>query len=301
MRSTAFPRLLLAATIIFAAVPAFGQETLLASLGGAAVGADDGGAIVEIDQTTGAATVLGTPLPGVGLTGLAASSTGRVFAVTDNASANARLIEIDPQTGGLIGTIGDLMFSGSPVTMHDIAFQPGSDVLFGSAIPGNGLLLNDLVTIDTSNAQVAYVGTPNFGTADGVVAIGFSTDGTLWAKEANDGEFWTLDPTDGSVLTTSVTNPSIGSIGLAARPSDGTLVLSECCNITLANDIYLLDPASGDATLLGPAGGDRRVHDFTFVGGQPPIVEIPTLGSFGFALLALLLGAAGVAGLRRRR
>ena len=302
MSPAAFFRRSLTAIIVLAAVPAFGQEILLASLGGAAVGADDGGAIVTIDQTTGEATVLGTPLPGVGLTGLASDSNGRVFAVTDNVTANARLIEVDPQDGSLIATIGDLMFSGNAVAMSDIAIQPGTDVLFGSAVGGAGLNQNDLVTISTSDAQVTFVATPSYMTTDGFVALGFSSDGTLWAKEANDGEYWTVDPADGTVLTSSTANPSIGSIGLEARPSDGILVLAECCGITLGNDIYLLDPVTGDATLLGSAGGDRRVHDFAFIDATapPPTVEIPTLGHVGFALLTLLLGVAGVRGLRRR-
>ena len=58
---------------------------------------------------------------------------------------------------------------------------------------------------------------------------------------------------------------------------------------------------TGAATLIGSAGGNRRVHDFVIAGGLQPIVEIPTLGGRGLLLLATALLAGGYVLLGRRR
>ena len=74
---------------LLAALPAAGQ-TILGVLGGSAVGTDDAGAVVTIDPTTGAATVLGTPIAGESLTGVARLNDGRVLASTAKKLAGKR-------------------------------------------------------------------------------------------------------------------------------------------------------------------------------------------------------------------
>lgn len=291
--------------VLVAAVPAVAgaQEILLGSLGGASDGADDGGAIVQINQTTGAATVLGTPVPGYGLPGLAIDPSGNVFAVTsdaDGAGAYPRLITVSPTTGALIATVGNLTYGGKPgVAIVDLACQPGTGVLFGIARGDQGLSKNDLVTINTSTAAVTLVGSPNINGGGGFLAIAFGPNGTLYAKETNSGGFWTLNPANGQVLTSMTLNPAKGGLGLAVRPSDGAVFMSECCADTLGNDIYRVDPVTGEATLLGSAGGTRRVQDLAFptAGGG----GIPALTLSGIALLALLIGTLAVWFLLARR
>lgn len=286
---------------IFTAQSVFAAEILLASLGGAHDGADNGGAIVMIDQSTGAATVLDIPMPGYSLPGLAADSNGRVFAVTS--TQQGLLIEIDPETGSLLNNVGNLTYNGNPISFNDISFQPGTDILFGSVANGN-LSPSALATIDTSTAVVSLVGTPAYN-GGGWVAIAFAPDGTLWAKCTNAGNLWTLDPSNANILTSTIINPAIGSTGLAVRPSDGILFLSECCDdfITpgsLGNDIFTLNSSTGNAVYIGPAGGTRRVHDFAFVDDGTAPTSIPTINEWGMIVFSLILAGSAVWFLRRR-
>jgi DNA-binding beta-propeller fold protein YncE len=248
--------------------PAWAQEALLAVLGGVQAGADDGGAVVTIDRATGEATVLDTPMPGFGLVGLAVTSAGKAYAVTNTGGGmfNAKLIEIDPRTGSLVRDVGALKLSGTTtyVQIHDLAAQPGTDVVFGSSTDAAGLLQSTLVTIDPATADVTIVGVPDYGIDTERVSITFSPNGTLWAMEWSTGNIWTVDPATAIVLAAGfISPPNVGTIGLGSLP-DGTLVFSECCNFTIGNDVYLLDTGTLNAALLGPAGGTRRVHDFAF-------------------------------------
>lgn len=277
--------------IVAAASPTVAQPLLLGVLGGAPLGAEDAGALVSVDQTTGAATVIGVPLPGRGLTGVGVDSAGRVFAVTDAQGAFAsELIEVDPASGALLDNVGPLLYLGNPVSLHDLAVQPGSDVLFGAAVGDGGLAENDLVRIDRSTAVVTRIGNPSLGVA-GFAAIGFAPGGTLWAMVKSTGDYWTLDPATAAVLTSDST--TVGALGFAIRPGDGRMILAECCT-TIGNDLYRLDTASGVATLIGPIGAGRRLHDLAFLGQAPAAVEIPTLGLPAALLLALALALAAL-------
>ena len=197
-------------TTLLVVGPALGQGILLGSLGGAAVGTDDAGAIVTIDQTTGEAIVLRTPIPGVALPGLASDSAGRLFAVTDRVASNQRLIEVDPEDRPADSNDRRPIARRRPGhrTRHYHPAQHGRHS--GSAVEGGGLERDDLVTVDRSTAQVTFVGTPNF-VSSAFVSIAFAADGTLWAKEGQNGSLWSLDPVDASVITTAFTNPIVGA------------------------------------------------------------------------------------------
>jgi hypothetical protein len=279
---------------------AFAQAVLLGVLGGANVGADDAGALVRIDQATGAATVLGTPLPGRGLTGLAADSAGLLFATSDENSGTPDLIQINPTTGALINNVGTMTFAGNPVSMNDIAIHPATGVIYGSVANGAGLNSNDLVTINRTTAVVTLIGTPPYGGLGGYAALAFAPDGTLWAKPTSDGYYATVNPATAAIITSNTT--TIGGLGIAIHPVDGRMLIAECCT-TLGNDIFSLNTTTAVATLLGPAGGNRRVHDLAFVGAPAPAgaVAIPSMNAWGLALMALLLAMAATFAMRRTR
>jgi len=268
------------------------QETVLAVSGGVAVGSQDAGAVFVVNPVDGSMNVLDVPLPGVSLTGIASSSDNRVFAST----SDGRLIEVDPITGGLIGEIGTMSTGQLNVVLHDMAMQPGSDVLFGMVafiVPADGKgVENTLVTIDTNTAMVNVVGQPNIGE---FAPIAFTSDGTLWAvellQEEGLGNLFTLDPATGAISNQTGTTPAVGALGLGALASD-QLLMTECCVDAVGNDVYSLNGPTGAATLLGPAGGNRRIHDFTSVvvtQGEP----VPALGWKG--LLVLMAGLLTIA------
>jgi hypothetical protein len=256
------------------------------------------GAFLTMDQTTGATAVVGTPIAGVGLPGLAINSGGRAFAVTSTHLGNSRLIEIDISSGALLSDIADLTYLGSPVSVTDLSFQPGTGVLYGTAAGGNGLGQDDLVTINLTDGTVTLIGpTPDFC---GYMTIAFSPGGTLYGIEAGCVDLHTIDPATGSLLTsTPTTLASTGALASAVDPVSGLLFISECCN-TIANDIFTIDPLTGIATYLGPAGGTRAVHDLAFF--EPLVaVQVPTLGHWGVILMAAALAGLAMWMLAHRR
>jgi len=292
------------------AQPVLSTEYLFGCLGGASpgavnAGAEDGGAIILINQNTGKATVLDTPLPGYSLTGLAANSDGRLFAVTNYQPGNSKLIEINPRSGSLIKIIGELTYEGIPESVTDISFQPGTNILFGSSANQNNLNSDDLVTIDISTAVITLIGSPNYTNKSGWVAIAFAPDGTLWAKDANAGNLWKVNPETALVISSTVIDPEIGTIGLTARPGDGTLFLSECCNDVDSNgsvgdDIYTLNTSTGEVKLIGSTGGEHRVHDFAYVDIAGSSTTIPSLNEWGMLILSLLLSIFAICYIKRK-
>jgi hypothetical protein len=233
------------------------QTTLFGGIGRG--GGPNQGEIVTIDQTTGAATLVGEGAtdPQAGITGLAFDSAGRLFASTINAPLFggpppvSTLIQIDPLTGEEAAVIGTIRLAGgAPVVINDLAIQPGTDVLFGTAIdvPTN---TNNLYTIDKTTAVATFIG--NTGVIGATLAFG--PDGTLYQTSAEFGPggferafLNTLDPATAAVLTTS--EPFDVHIGaLAVRPTDGVIFASS----GMPGGIYTLSP-QGVLTLVGNTG-----------------------------------------------
>lgn len=313
---------------LLAALPAAGQ-TIIGVLGGSALGTDDAGAVATIDPNSGAATVLGTPIAGESLTGVARLNDGRIVASTATFEGNSRLIEIDPATGALIQTIGDFGDGKVLLTMHDLTVDPATGILYGISIgeldrpagrghggrPGGGVVTgsggpgdqNAIFEIDPANANCTFVGTPpNPDTFMAVAAGG----GQLWGMGGGDATLYRLDPADGSEEATTAVTGTDGEgalgIGLLTGGPNPQFVFSACCTDGIGNAIFTVDGITGVATLLGPAGGNRRVHDLAVIPGVGPgpgtiIVDVPVLDARGIVALALLLAIAGSALLFWRR
>jgi hypothetical protein len=240
-------------------VPAAGlaQTTLFGGVGRGS--SENPGAILTIDQANGTATVLGAGAsdPQAGITGLAFDSAGRLFASTTNAplfggTPFSTLIRIDPLTGEQVASIGTIRLADrTTVIINDLAIQPGTDVLFGTAI-NVSTNSNDIYTIDKTTAVATFIG--NTGVIGATLAFG--PDGTLYQTSAEFGEMGfvrgflnTINPATAAVLTTSMpfTEAHIGA--LAVRPTDGVIFASS----GMPGDIYTLSP-EGVLTLVGNTG-----------------------------------------------
>lgn len=251
--------------------PSEGQSTLY---GGIGRGGSDArrGELIIIDQTSGGGAPIGGGAqdPNAGLTGLAFSTAGELFASTINSavfggSPVSTLIRLDPETGEQVASVGTMRLAdGTPVVINDLALQPGTDVLFGTALNlATATVTNDLYTIDKVTGIATFVG--NTGIIGATLAFG--PDGTLYQTSAEfdasgfvRGFLHTLDPDTGAVLTTTgpFTEAHIG--GLAVRPTDGTIFASGGAQ----GDIYILS-AAGELTFLG----------FTGLGGVGDIAFTP--------------------------
>jgi hypothetical protein len=259
-------------------------QSLIGVNGGSGGGFASPGAFLTIDQTTGAGTVLGTPLSGLGLTGVAVDSLGRVFAssgTTESATNGPRLIQIDPATGALIADVGRLQTAGGDdCYVGDLSFQPGTRVLFGilgnqGSVPRCGVSLGGgvggyLLTIDTTTAQVTVIGRdPSLGNSNGGLA--FAPDGTLYFTPcwSESGFIHTLNPATAAIITsTAFLEANTCYMGLAVRPTDGTIFASYD-NENDDNRIFTLDPVTGAREVVG-LPGNYLVHDLAFLGPVIP-------------------------------
>jgi hypothetical protein len=262
-------------------MPAQAQETMLGSHGGGgSQGFGSPGSISVINQSNANTMTVGTPSPGVGLAGVATNSAGRIFASTgvnkQNPDTGPRLIEINPTTGAMLKDIGRLRVATSEnCFIGDLSFQPGTDVLYGVLAEnsdGGGCTWQGstetggvLVTVNTSNATVTIIGRdPSLGNSNGGLA--FHPNGTLYFTPCwiDDSRLITLNPANAAILSSRDMDAGSCYMGLAARPSDGTLFASY--NWENGWDPYVLvtlNPANGNATLVGHTY-TSVIHDLTF-------------------------------------
>ncbi|MCP5521028.1 MAG: hypothetical protein H7A46_05725 [Verrucomicrobiales bacterium] len=261
---------------------AHAQAVLYGSVGGPNQ-SSNAGAILTIDPTTGAGTILGTPIAGEGITGLVVDNSGRLIGSTATITGDARLIEIDRATGALVNILAFLTLDGSPASVSDLAYNPLTGELFG-----NGPSTDDLMKIDMSTGVMTSVGA--MGDHGGWAALGFDSAGTLYALGTYDSTLNTVDTADASNLTSVTLSGGPGALGLAANPSDGMIYYTDGDN-PFGRTLYQVDPSTGVSTSIGPILADNNVHDLAFA----PVPE-----PHEYALFAGL-GLIGFAAWRRRR
>src|SRR5207248_9008498 len=144
----------------------------------------------------GQGTLVGTPVAGTGLTGLAFHPDGRLFATTVTSGSPSSLIQVNPDTGALIANIGVINDKGTPLSIGDLSFQPGTGVLYGitsNAFSSGGLLY----TINLTTAAATFIGDTGLGVGGG---LGFAPDGTLYEIGGN-VSLNVISPADGHVIS----------------------------------------------------------------------------------------------------
>ncbi len=221
------------------------------------------GALLVVDQATGQGTLIGDLVTPGGLTGVAFTSTGEVFASTIAGSGStSTLLRLDPGNGSLVALVGPITDGpgGPAISIGDLATQPGTDVLFAirsnAATGGGGGLL---YTIDPSTAVATLVGDTQTHAGLG---LAFAPDGTLYKTSfVNDATLDTLDPTTAQVIASVPTASSIPIDGLAGRPGDGLLFGTSA--FLQPGEIYSIDPATGTTTFVGLTLAGR-VSDLDF-------------------------------------
>jgi hypothetical protein len=190
------------------------------------------GAVITINQDTGAGTLVGHPDSVPGLTGLVFDISGTLYGTTISGMLGtgrfSELVRIDPGTGEQIGTAVTITTNSLPISITDLALQPGTNTLYATSLSEDNFI-NSIYTIDPATGVATLIG------RTGVIGatIAFGADGTLYQTSAifDDvgfvaGYLNTLDPDTGAVLTTSdpFTTEHVG--GLAVRPTDGVIFAS---------------------------------------------------------------------------
>ena len=254
--------LLMAVAFLSLPVSARGEEVLYGGNGGHSNPSSiNDGSLVILDQVTAALTVVGHPTGIARLTGIAFDSSGALYASTQQAGGfppppppmTSTLIRIDPDTGALLSTIGPIVEgSGGPaISISDIAFQPGTGVLFGIRSPVDAAGAEGLLyTIDKATGVATVVA--NTGTHFGTIA--FASNGTLYESAADLGPsgptnptIRTINPSNGAVLTEASTDFALGA--LAVR-DDGTIFGS----LGDRHTIVTVNPTTGAFTTVGDSG-----------------------------------------------
>lgn len=230
-----------------------GVSGMYASNGGANANATDGGAIMTTDMTNANSTVIGTPVPGDGITGIDFMTNGDMYGFVSTGD----LIQINPATGAVITNVGPVTLNGNPIILTDMAIDPTTDEIYGTTGP-SGPLSNQLVKVDASTAVATYIGQPV--AAGSFLAITFDAQGTLYGLRTNSAsDLLTIDKTNGSILSNTVLSITIGAVGLGMDKATNTIYASECCT-TQGNQLYSILP-NGTTTFIGLFGGNRRVQD----------------------------------------
>jgi hypothetical protein len=243
------------ATILLVSLPqlSLAQTTLYGGIGRGVP--TNRGALITINQGTGTGTLVGPGAgPIAGLTGLAFDISGKLYGSAINAPFEpTTLVRINPVTGAEEASVGITRLSdGTPLVITDLAVQPGTDVLFGTALDPTTFFSN-IYTIDKSTGIATFIG--NTGVIGATLAFG--PDGTLYQTSAefdSSGAFvrgflLTLDPATAAVLTTSDPFFQAHVGGLAVRPTDGKIFATG----GMPGDVYKLS-ARGRQTLLGFTG-----------------------------------------------
>jgi outer membrane protein assembly factor BamB len=199
------------------------------------LGASDptGDQLLRLDTTTGAGSVVGNLGVDRRVLGLGTWD-NHLYAY---ASATGQLLELDPATGQTLDTVGLGVFTGeggldfrsdgtgflvhttgstaellsfqigspqvTPVAgglprMDGLAFQPGTDALFGIS-----QTTYVLYVIDPSNGAVTEIGRTGISSQITLSGLAFAPDGTLFLATA--GQLYTLDPTDGAATSVGAT------------------------------------------------------------------------------------------------
>lgn len=241
------------------------------------IGINTSGDLISIDKNTGAGTLIGN-------TGLLGSD-AMEFGIGGNlyVAAGSLIFDLDPVdlSSRLIRNLGNdgIRF------VEDLAFSPGTSVLYGTADfnGSNGLeQAESLITIDLATAAPTFVGTFGAGYGD-VDALGVSSEGDLFINNL------LHNPDLGSVDAASGAASSIGFSGLQiiALEFDSSDELFGIQEVSGASHLVKIDTETGALTMVGSTG-------FSAVTGIA-FSSVPEPHS------ALLLTAAMTCGLLRRR
>jgi hypothetical protein len=217
-------------------IPATAADVLYGGLGGHNNGdSTNDGALVTVNQTNGAVTIVGHPVDVVRISGLAFDSAGNLYATTlipaggfppPTGPRSSNLITLNPNNGALLTSLA-ITDGTNLLSIADLAIQPGTNTLFGITNPdgAGGVGPGNLYTINLGTGLATLIG----NTGLFFDSIAFAPNGTLYLSGEQLGatgpdpttdQLDTIDPTTAAVLTSVSTADFFGAFGIR---SDGTI------------------------------------------------------------------------------
>ena len=136
------------------------------------------GALITINQDTGAGTLVGHPDSVPGLTGLVFDISGTLYGTTISGTLGtgrfSELVRIDPGTGAQIGPAVTITANNLPISITDLTLRPSSNTLYGTSLSEVDFT-NSIYTINPTTGVATFIG--NTGVIGATLAFG--PDGTL--------------------------------------------------------------------------------------------------------------------------
>ncbi len=243
---------------------------------------DEGARLLLFDPALGRVLPWSEPLGSDGLTGLASTPQGALYATTFEPRGEAitaartrsfsrgtsRLLQLDPETGEVIAELGEITEDDGEggtysVGIVDLTFDPASGLLYGvGGVSFGGV---ELYAIDPATG--ASTDLPPFLSYDRV-GLARGADGFLYLvgsvfgggggggefteeeEEEGDPAFLVqIDPVSGGVLSEQPIGEISGLSGLTERPGTGTFLIST------TTELLELDPATLAVTPFATPGG----------------------------------------------
>jgi len=254
----AAPGGLLLAGIALLAGPA-GAQILLGVSGNQSEASGD---LFQVDPTTGETTVVASLLD-VGVSGLAVDSNQRAFACSANRGSTSSLYELDPKTGEVLRSVGAITPEGAtPISIGDLAFQPGTDILYAIRSNADGNLKGgEIYTLNLNDATATLIGTAEPAGVGGGLA--FSADSTLW-RAASTGDvvyvnsIRKISPVDASTIEIPFPSTAVFYDGLGYDAVGGMLFGTSELGVSV------IDPVALTETVLVP-GPQVFLSDLDFI------------------------------------
>lgn len=147
-----------------------------------------------------------------------------------------------------------------------LAYDSGSETLYGLATECLGSGVTSLYTIDPETAGATIVGSDNDLTCG--VAIAADADGSLFAYGVQTNRLVSIDPEDGAqtIIGTLDFNANF-SQGMDIDPEDGTCYLFAFNNDTEQPELRTCDLTTAETTLIGALGDQEPGGRFTLSTG----------------------------------
>jgi hypothetical protein len=232
----------------------------LGKLRGSDVAADN---LLDIDTSTGNGAILG-PLGDSTIAGLAWDPNHGILYASSTTSDS--LYTIDPNTGAttLIGPFG-----GSEMFMHGLEYDSNNDVLYGITSYGG----DSLYTLNVATGAATYVG---FHGKDTLTGMAFNpATNTMYVSEASENNLYTINLATAAVTLVGPFNAAGGvqvGVGLAYDPVEGLFASDNKASSQPDDDLYAINPATGQATLVGPIN-QGNVLGLAFITESCPTYE----------------------------
>jgi hypothetical protein len=197
--------------------------------------------IYTLNQTSGAAALLGRATPMTDIRDLASDTRPGSFRIWGTSQGTGELFRINPVNGAAtrVGNFGLPL----NVQMRTLAFDTVSGTLYGTS--DGAANLYEINPLTAASNLIGPIGLTQVG------GTGCDAAGNLYTVVENTGGYYRIDKTTGSP-TLLTTFPVTFISDLAFRPEDGALFgITHVGPVETYRSTYLLDPQTGGATRLG--------------------------------------------------